>query len=145
MPAQPCKGVSLLCVRVKDTDPPEKVKSKILKGLRNAEGKSSSSVSVSVQTKDLQAVAGLSPNDVVKVVSNSRYITFLCEDGRVCRLKCTSKSDTSSKKDHSVVDILRRSTPTFQELSDVEYARQLQTEMATGLRGYYPGRRLHNL
>lgn len=136
--------MSLLCVRVKATDPPEKVKSKILKGLRNVEGRNVSSVCV---TKDLQAVPDLNPNDVVKVVSNSRYIAFLCEDGRVCRIKCTSKSETSSKKDKSVLDIIRRTTPTFQELSDVEYARQLQTEMSTGLRGYYPSvpsRRLHN-
>ena len=69
-------------------------------------------------------------------LSNSRYIIFLTRDGRVCRLRCSSRPElTQQKGDNSVASILnslRRGSGahgvSFQEESDAEYARQLQAE-----------------
>lgn len=138
--------VSLLCVRVKATDAPEKVKLKILKGLRKVESGKATSISLSQPvrkwTEDIHAIAELSAEEVSNVVSNSQYIALLCTDGRVCRFtfQYSSLPNTLSKKECNLISVLRQPTPTFQELSDAEYARQIQAEMAAGVRNI-PSRR----
>lgn len=133
MPGVTEDKVKLLCVKLKPNDTPEKVKAKILKGLRKAEKKSSSSCAITHPlqnwTNEIHSLGDLDSKNVAKVVSNSRYIAFLMRDGRVCRIRCSSKTPSRRNSVPNVGEILRRSNqavPSFQELSDAEYAKQLQ-------------------
>jgi len=129
-------SVRVVCVNIKQTDPPRKIKSKVLRSLRKSEKKTSTNsltVSQPLQSwnKECHSVTDIESSDVVKVLSNSRYMVFLMKDGTVGRIKCSSAVGLGSKE-RSVLDALQRSTPTFQELSDAEYARQLHSEMNSG-------------
>ncbi len=127
--------VKILCINIKDSDSPGKIKSKILKGLKKAEKKASSSQCVSQPlhswNKDLYSISDIPASEVIKLSSNSRFIVWLLKDGSVCRLNCISTS-APPRKEKGVLDALQRNTPSFQELSDAEFARQLQSEMNSG-------------
>ena len=135
--------IKVVCVNVKASDSPGKVKSKLLKGLRRAEKKSPTPVCVSQPlqswSKDLHSISDIPANEVAQVSSNSRFIVFLLKDGNVCRLKCTSSSSSTRKDSRSILESLQRPTPTFQELSDAEYARQLQSDIMSGRSTREPG------
>lgn len=122
--------IKIVCVNIKSLDSPREIKTKILKGLRKAERKKPTPVCVSQPlqswTKELHSLADIPASDVTQMSSNSRFMVWLLRDGSVCRLKCA----TSYRKDKSVLEALQR--PTFQELSDAEYARQLQSEIMSG-------------
>lgn len=126
--------VKILCVNIKGSDSPGKIKSKILKGLRKAEKKAPSPRSVSQPlhswTKDLHSITDIPASKVVKLSSNSRFVVWLLKDGSVCRLKCTSSPPLKERS--AVNTAFQRNTPSFQELSDAEYARQIQFEMNSG-------------
>ena len=134
------ESVKLICVKYKSSDSPGKVKMKLLRAMRRAERQSRSpntTISHPLQpwTNHCHTIGDLPANDVVITLSNSRYIVFLTKDGRVCRLKCTSKPELSQKSGSAIASLLsslRRGTSahglSFQEESDAEYARQLQAE-----------------
>lgn len=136
MPISTEESVKLICVKYKSSDSLSKVKLKLLRGMRKAERRSSSSCGVAHPlqpwTSRCRSIGDLPADDVLTTSSNSRYIAFLTKDGRVCRLRCTSRPELSQKGDSSVgsmLDSLRRSQGvSFQEESDAEYARQLQAE-----------------
>ena len=132
-------NVKLICFKCKSSDTPSKVKMKLLRGMRKAErrGVAISAISHPLQPWNNQchSIGALPAEDVLIALSNSRYVVFLTKDGRVCRLRCTSRPSVSQQRhDSSVASILStlRSSSThhvsFQEESDAEYARQLQAE-----------------
>ena len=133
--------VKLICVRYKSSDSPGKVKMKLLRAMRRAERQTRSANTTIVHplqpwTNHYHTIGDLPANDVLTTLSNSRYIVFLTKDGRVCRLKCTSRKELIQKTDISIASVLSslRRGPSathgvsFQEESDAEYARQLQAE-----------------
>ncbi len=132
--------VKILCVNIKGSDSPAKIKSKILKGLRKAEKKTPLSQCVSQPlhswTKDLHSITDIPASKIIKLSSNSRFIVWLLKDGTACRLKCVSTASPPRKERRSLDSALQRSTPSFQELSDAEFARQLhhqwQSEITSG-------------
>ena len=133
--------MKLICVKYKSSDSPGKVKMKLLRAMRRAERQSRSTNTAITHplqpwTNHCHTIGGLPANDVQTVLSNSRYIVFLTKDGRVCRLRCTSRPELSLRGDSAIASLLsslRRGTSSahglsFQEESDAEYARQLQAE-----------------
>jgi hypothetical protein len=136
------ENVKLICVKYKSSDSPGKVKLKLLRAMRRAERQSRSphtTITHPLQpwTNHCHTIGDLPANDVLITLSNSRYIVFLTKDGRVCRLKCTSRPELSQKSDSAIASLLsslRRGAASythglsFQEESDAEYARQLQAE-----------------
>ena len=129
MPGKREEKVKFVCVKLKPNEHPEKARYKILKGLRNAEKKQSQSSAIyhplAEWCEKVHLISELDAKEVLEVASNSRYVVFLMRDGRVCRIKCSSKAETRTK---TSIDILKKmSRPSLQELSDAEYARQLQT------------------
>ena len=142
MLAEPEDKVKLLCLKLKSNESPEKVKLKILKGLKKAEKKNIKSCTISHPlqnwTNDVHSIAELNSDDVLKVVSNSHYLVFLLKDGRVCRMRCSSKDYSGKNPTSNINQVLRRSNiggPSFQELSDAECARQLQAQFDSEGRG----------
>ena len=101
MPGRVEEKVKLVCVKLKPNDTPDKVKSKLLKTLRNAEKKDPELCSIGHPLEsfceEVHCISELNVSDVVEVASNSRYIVFLLRDGRACRMRCTSKAETHSK------------------------------------------------
>ena len=135
------ENVKLICVKYKSSDSLGKVKLKLLRAMRRAERQSRSvntTISHPLQpwNNHCHTIGELPANDILITLSNSRYIVFLTKDGRVCRLKCTSRPELSQKSDSSIASLLsslRRGPSSthglsFQEESDAEYARQLQAE-----------------
>ena len=137
------ENVKLVCVKYKSSDSPGKVKLKLLRAMRRAERQSHSphtTITHPLQpwTNHCHTIGDLPANNVLITLSNSRYIVFLTKDGRVCRLKCTSRPELSQKSDSAIASLLsslRRGTSSshvhgvsFQEENDAEYARQLQAE-----------------
>ena len=142
MPTSTEERVKLICVKHKSSDSLGKVKSRLLRAMRKAERRSSGITTITHPlqpwTNQCHSLGALPADDVLMTLTNSRYIVFLTKDGRVCRLRCTSRPEVSKQSgDSSVASILntlrRRgsSAPgqvSFQEESDAEYARQLQAE-----------------
>lgn len=134
MPGRTEEKVRLICVKLKSSDSPEKVKSKVLKSLRNAEKHVSQARSLghplgaSTMFEETCTIAELNAESVSQVVTNSKYIVFLLKDGSVCRLKCTSRESTLSKFTTSAFQRSNQPKASFQVLSDAEYARQLQAQ-----------------
>ena len=133
--------MKLICVKYKSSDSPGKVKMKLLRAMRRAERQSRSPNTAIIHplqpwTNHCHTIGDLPADDVLITLSNSRYIVFLTKDGRVCRLKCTSRPELSQKGSSAIASLLsslRRGNSTthglsFQEESDAEYARQLQAE-----------------
>ena len=118
----PCT-VKLLCVKVKPEENADTVKTRVLKHLKNVEkvngteggllGKSDSEY--------IHVLHDLDADSVLRVVSNSNYIGFLLKDGRVCRMRCASRSDGDLRP-----SVRHSARPSFQVQSDAEYAKQLQ-------------------
>ena len=132
-------NVKLICFKCKSSDTHRKVKQKLLRVVRRAERRGADVCAITHPlqewTNQCHSIGALPADDILTTSSNSRYIVFLTKDGRVCRLKCTSRSDPSQQRhDNSVASILstlRGSSShhvSFQEESDAEYARQLQAE-----------------
>ena len=97
MPGRVEDKVKLVCVKLKPNDTPDKVKSKILKSLRNAERREPDSCTVGHPLEsfceEVHCISDLNASDVVKVASNSRYVAFLTRDGRACRMRCASRAE----------------------------------------------------
>ena len=140
------KLVKFLCVQVKPGESQEKLKWKVLKTISNSEKKATpTSVNHPLQgwTEDAHSIKELRARDVVKVASNSSYVTFLLDNGKACRLPVTSKVESSSLKTFANLDALRMSglggragdSRRFQVLGDEEYAQQLQSELNTSVGG----------
>lgn len=123
----------LLCLRVKPNENPEKVRRRILKGLRSAERRGGEAIGSNIShpllawEDNLHTFSELNAADVVQVANNSRYVIFLTRDGRVCRIKCRSYDEPSSK--FTPESLSRRAgLASFQVQSDAAYARQLQAQ-----------------
>ncbi len=136
--------VKFLCVDVKSSETPEKLKAKVLKAIHNSEKKSAAIAHpLQTWTADAHTLPELNSHQVLKVVSNSTYVAFLMRDGRVCRVRVASWEEPVGSKALSL-DTLRQSQqqqqqqqpqrPSFQVLGDEEYARQLQAELNSDLR-----------
>ena len=131
--------VRFLCVEVKSGESQEKLKAKVLKTISNSEKTTPTLASNPLQTwnEEAHTLQDLVAEDVVKVASNSSYVTFLLRNGRVCRLQMSSREDSHSSKTFTSLDALRRSgtsfrqgpRASFQVLGDEEYAQQLQNEL----------------
>ena len=116
--------VKLVSVKLKPGEPPHKAKRRILKSLRVSEWKDpSASAGLIRDLPDLRA------EDVLHVVSNSRYVGFLLRDGRVCRMLCRSASDAASEVCARNKQPRREKPVSFQVHSDAVYARRLQAEL----------------
>ena len=131
MPGRIEGKVKLLCVKLKSNDTPDKVKNKILKGLKAAERKNTFAAPIAHPLEswhdEVHSLPDLDASDIAQVASNAKYIVFLLKDGRVCRMRCASTWDTDTKVSS---ELLSKSSQqlSFQVLSDAEYARQLQAE-----------------
>lgn len=132
------KLVRFLCVEVKSGETQEKLKAKVLKTISNSEKKTTPTpISHPLRTwnEEVHTHQELAAEDVVKVASNSSYVTFLLSNGQVCRLQMSSREESHSSKTFKNLDALRRSGATscqgerFQVVGDEEYAQQLQTEL----------------
>ena len=142
MPSSTEENVKLVCVNHKSSDTLGKVKLKVLRAIRRAERRSSSTTAITHPlqswTNQCHSLGSLPADDVLLTLTNSRYIVFLTKDGRVCRLRCASRPEVSQQKGESsvasILSTLRRrgslsqGQVSFQEESDAEYARQLQVE-----------------
>lgn len=133
MPGKVEEKVKFVCLKLKPNEHPEKARYKILKSLRNSEKRHSQTAAVSHPLaewcEEVHIIPELDAKEVFEVASNSKYVVFLMRDGRVCRIKCMSKVETNTV---SSADLLKRvNQPSFQELSDAEYARQLQATLDT--------------
>ena len=131
MPGRVEEKVKFVCLKLKSNEHPEKARYKILKSLRNSEKRHTQTAAISHPLaewcEEVHIIPELDAKEVFEVASNSKYVVFLMRDGRVCRIKCASPADTSAVPS---VDVLNRaSQPSFQELSDAEYARQLQATL----------------
>ena len=123
------KKVKLLSVKVKPEENADSVKARVLKFLKNVE-KANGAEGGLFDKSDcdyVHFVHDLDADSVLQVVSNSNYIGFLLKDGRVCRMRCTSRLDVDSRS-----NIRYTARPSFQVQSDAEYAKQLQAEYNTG-------------
>lgn len=131
--------VRFLCVEVKSGETQEKLKAKVLKTISNSEKTTPISTTHPLQTwnEEIHSLQELVAEDVVKVASNSSYVTFLLSNGRACRLQMSSREESHSSKTFANLDALRRSgtsfhqgaRSSFQVLGDEEYAQQLQIEL----------------
>ena len=96
MPGRVEEKVKLVCIKLKPNDTPDKVKSKILKTLRNAERREPNPGTIAHPLEpfceEVHSISDLNASDVVEVASNSRYIAFLTRDGRACRMRCASRA-----------------------------------------------------
>ena len=130
MPGKPDEKIKFLCVKFKPNESPDKVKSKILKSLKRAEKSAPFTISNPLDTwsNKVHCIDELNATEIADVSTNSKYVVFLLKDGRVCRMKCTS---TSSNEVPPSAVLKPTPHPTFQLLSDAEYARQLQSQFNT--------------
>ncbi len=112
--------VQLISIPLKQGDNMEKLRRKVLRTIqKNERG--------ILQANNIKMVDGIDPSMIKTVVTNSQYIVFLLNDGRVCRISCNSHSRLTEH--HISHEISRQARDTsFQVLSDAEYARQLQAQ-----------------
>lgn len=112
--------VQLISIPLKHGDNVEKLRRKVLRTIqKNEKG--------NLQGSNVKTVEGIDPSLVKSVLANSQYFVFLLNDGRVCRMPCTSHSQL--KEHHISQEITRHARDTsLQVLSDAEYARQLQVQ-----------------
>ena len=115
----------LVSVPLKEDDDKGKVRRRVLRKLKQLERHISAGSSSS--EGPVRVLEGLEADSVASVSANSRYLVFLLKDGRVCRVRCCSRSDAARHKASEDILGKKRDTP-FQLLSDAEYARQLQAE-----------------
>lgn len=115
----------LLCVPYKEGYSPDKIRKKILKRLQKLEKKTTPSTYV-------KSLPGVPADQVLSIVTNSKYIACLLKDGRVCRMKVSSSSTLTTYQ--VPPDFKTGSTrpggpeTSLQVLSDAEYARRLQAQ-----------------
>ena len=116
----------LLSIPLKEGDDKDKVRRRVVKKLKQLEQHISSG---SASDLTIRVLENLKADNVSRVVANSRYLVFLLKDGRVCRMRCHSRTEASGqqKATEEMLKKKARDTP-FQLLSDAEYARQLQVE-----------------
>ena len=115
----------LLSIPLREGDDKDKIRRRVVKKLKQLEQHISTGSSSDLTIRVLES---LKADSVSVVVANSRYLVFLLKDGRVCRMKCHSRTEASQQK--ATEELLKKKakdTP-FQLLSDAEYARQLQVE-----------------
>ena len=133
MPGRVEDHVRLVSVKLRAGEASHRIKRKVLRSLRNAEKKEHKSAYP--PTEQSYSIPDLPSRDVVKVVSNSRFVAFLLQDGRVCRIQCSSYAG-SSKEFVEGKWLGAGKEPSFQVFSDAEYARQLQAQFdAESVRG----------
>ena len=116
----------ILSVPLKEDDDKEKIRRRVVKKLKQLEQHIASGAP---SDSSIRVVEELQASNVVRVAANSRYLVFLLKDGRVCRMKCHSRTERAGRH-RATEELLKkktRDTP-FQLLSDAEYARQLQAE-----------------
>ena len=122
----------LISIPLKEGESPEKIKQRILRRLKKLEKSPTT-------TNHVKDINGLVIDDVYCVVSNSQYIVFLMKDGRVCRLRVSSSSKLTQYQLIPEISSRRSRDPSFQVLSDAEYARRLQAQFDQE-RSSHPGR-----
>ena len=112
--------IQLISIPLKQGDNMEKLRRKVLKTIqKNERG--------NLQGNNIKMVDGIDPSTVKTVVTNSQYVVFLLNDGRVCRMPCSSHSRLT---DHHISHEMSRQArdTSLQVLSDAEYAKQLQAQ-----------------
>ena len=112
--------MQLISIPLKQGDNLEKLRRKILRVIqKNERG--------NLQGSNIKTIEGIDPSTVKTIVTNSQYIVFLLNDGRVCRMACKSHSQL---KDHHISHEMSRQArdTSLQVMSDAEYARQLQAQ-----------------
>lgn len=112
--------VQLISIPLKHGDNTEKLRRKILRIIQKSE-------KGNLQGSNVKTIDGIDPALVKSVLANSQYFIFLLNDGRVCRMACSSHSKL--KEHHVSHEMTRHARDTsLQVLSDAEYARQLQVQ-----------------